>query len=252
MPDLIVSSDIDTLLQSANTASARTNLELGETDIVEFGGFVPPAGTTAEIDAVTTAIVGSVMWDTDKNRYVRFDTPSTYTTLVGGEKLYLNDPDIGSTDYVTLPQSWETGGIIANQPLATATPITIKQKGWHRVTMRGSLSGLSAPTTSGNITVSVSGSSKMKAFSSKVTQYSPTPLVTGMLSGKFGAVNSYVFDFTGIAFDMLSTASGVGFELSVDIYNDDGTEDVITYTYDSPVLYTVLAYVQTIETKLIS
>lgn len=230
----------------------RSSIGLGDADTVEFGGFVPPAGTTAEIDVVTTATVGSLMWDTDKNHYVRFDTPSTYTTLVGGEKLYLNDPDIGSTDYVTLPQSWETGGIIANQPLATATPITIKQKGWHRVTMRGSLSGLSAPTTSGDITVSVSGSSKIKAFNSKVTQYSPTPLVTGMLSGKFGAVNSYAFDFTGISFDMLSTASGVGFELSVDIYNDDGTEDVITYTYDSPVLYTVLAYVQTIETKLIS
>jgi hypothetical protein len=51
---------------------------------------------------------------------------------------------------------------------------------------------------------------------------------------------------------MLSTASGVAFELSVDIYNDDGTEDVVTYTYDSPALYAALAVVDTIETKLIS
>jgi len=51
---------------------------------------------------------------------------------------------------------------------------------------------------------------------------------------------------------MLSTASAVAFELSVDIYNDDGTEDVVAYTYDSPILYTVTVDVQTIETKLIS
>ena len=251
MPDLTVSTAVDNLMASADKAGIRTSAGLGTADTVEFGGFVPPSGTTAEIDAVTTAEIGAVMWDTDKNQYVRFDTSSTYTTLVGGEKLYLNDPDIGSNDYVTLPQSWVTGGIIANQPLATATPITIKQKGWHRATISGSLNALSAPTTSGNITVSVSGSSKMKAFSSKVTQFSPTPFVTGMVSGKFVAVNSYVFDFTGLPFDMLSTASAVAFELSVDIYNDDGTEDVITYTYDSPALYTVPADVQTIETKLI-
>jgi hypothetical protein len=168
---------------STQKQQLRSSIGLGDADTVEFGGFVPPAGTTAEIDAVTTAAVGSVMWDTDKNRYVRFDTPSTYTTLVGGEKLYLNAPDIGAVDYATLPQSWSTGGIIANQPLATTTPITIKQKGWHRVTMRGTISGLSAPTTSGNITVSVSGSSKIEAFNTKVTQYSPTPFVTGMVSG---------------------------------------------------------------------
>jgi len=248
--DLLATNNLSELTATASVA--RTNLELGETDIVEFGGFVPPAGTTAEIDAVTTAIVGSVMWDTDKNHYVRFDTPSTYTTLVGGEKLYLNAPDIGAVDYATFPQSWITGGIIANQPLATTTPITIKQKGWHRVTMRGTLNGLSAPTTSGNITVSVSGSSKIEAFNARVTQFSPTPFVTGMVSGNLPTLSSYVFDFTSTSFDMLSTASAVAFELSVDIYNDDGTEDVVTYTYDSPILYTVIADVETIETKLIS
>ena len=31
---------------------ARTNLGLGSTDTVEFGAFIPPSGTTAEIDAI--------------------------------------------------------------------------------------------------------------------------------------------------------------------------------------------------------
>lgn len=52
MPDLIVSTDIDTLLSSASATAARTNLGLGATDTVEFGGLVPPTGTTAEIAAI--------------------------------------------------------------------------------------------------------------------------------------------------------------------------------------------------------
>ena len=52
MPDLIVSSDIDTLLSSASTTVARTNLGLGGGDTVEFGAIVPPTGTTAEIAAI--------------------------------------------------------------------------------------------------------------------------------------------------------------------------------------------------------
>ena len=52
MPDLTVSTDIDTLLSSASATAARTNLGLGSTDTVEFGGLVPPTGTTAEIAAI--------------------------------------------------------------------------------------------------------------------------------------------------------------------------------------------------------
>jgi len=81
MPDLIVSSDIDTLLSSASTTVARTNLGLGAADTVEFGAIVPPSGTTAEIDAVTTATVGQVMVDTDRNRHVRFTGTSAYADV---------------------------------------------------------------------------------------------------------------------------------------------------------------------------
>jgi len=48
----------------------RTSFGLGAADTVEFGGFVPPSGTTAEIDAVTTADIGQVMVDTDRKGLV--------------------------------------------------------------------------------------------------------------------------------------------------------------------------------------
>ena len=81
MPDLIVSSDIDTLLSSATSSLARTNLGLGSTDTVEFGAFIPPSGTTAEIDAVTTATVGQVMIDTESDQMVRFTAAATYDVI---------------------------------------------------------------------------------------------------------------------------------------------------------------------------
>ena len=97
MPDLIVSSDIDTLLSSASTTAARTNLGLGSTDTVEFGSFIPPAGTTAELDAITTATVGQVIIDTDRNRSVRFTAPAVYEIIgsLGVSEVYLVNPNSG-------------------------------------------------------------------------------------------------------------------------------------------------------------
>jgi hypothetical protein len=97
MPDLIVSSDIDTLLQSATNNAARTNLELGETDTVEFGAFIPPAGTTAEIDSITDAVVGQVIFDTDRNVQVRFTAPAVYeiSGSLGVLEVYLVNPTTG-------------------------------------------------------------------------------------------------------------------------------------------------------------
>lgn len=77
--DLLATNNLSELTATASVA--RTNLELGATDTVEFGGFVPPAGTTAEIDAVTTASVGSVMIDTNKSRNVRFVSASNYEEI---------------------------------------------------------------------------------------------------------------------------------------------------------------------------
>jgi hypothetical protein len=152
---------LDGKATTAQGALADSAVQPG--DDVEFASFIPPAGTTAEIDAVTTAEIGSVIWDTDKQHYVRFNTASTYQTLTSGGGLYLNDPDIGSTDYVTTPQTWATGGIIADQPLATSSPIAIKRKGWSRITLSGILEDFSPPQTSGDITVNVSGSARIKA-----------------------------------------------------------------------------------------
>jgi hypothetical protein len=60
MPDLIVSSDIDALLQSANTASARTNLELGETTVVSAGSTEARKLTDRFADTVNVKDFGAV------------------------------------------------------------------------------------------------------------------------------------------------------------------------------------------------
>ena len=59
----------------------RTSFGLGAADTVEFGGLVPPSGTTAEIDAVTTATIGQVMIDTDRNVQARFTAPAVYEII---------------------------------------------------------------------------------------------------------------------------------------------------------------------------
>lgn len=97
MSILKVSTDVDNFMQSADNAGMRTALELGASDTVEFGAFIPPAGTTAEIDAVTGATVGQVMVDTDKKTQVRFTSASTYENIGASPvpDVYLVNPVTG-------------------------------------------------------------------------------------------------------------------------------------------------------------
>ena len=76
----------------------RTSFGLGAADTVEFGGFVPPSGTTAEIDSVTTATVGQVMVDTDRNVQVRFTAPAVYEIIgaLSVSEVYLVNPTTGN------------------------------------------------------------------------------------------------------------------------------------------------------------
>ena len=92
--DLLAANNLSELTATASVA--RTNLELGAADTVEFGGFIPPSGTTAEIDTVTTATVGQVMIDTDRNRSVRFTGAATYD-IIGytSSNTYYVDPESG-------------------------------------------------------------------------------------------------------------------------------------------------------------
>ncbi len=75
----------------------RSSIGLGSADTVEFGAIVPPAGTTAEIDAVTTATVGQVIIDTDRNRSVRFTSANTYDVIgYTSSSTYYVDPQNGN------------------------------------------------------------------------------------------------------------------------------------------------------------
>jgi len=81
MPNITVSTDVDSLLKSTDKASIRANAGLGTTDTVSFGSFIPPAGTTAEINAVTNATVGAMMINTDTKEIVRFTSANAYETI---------------------------------------------------------------------------------------------------------------------------------------------------------------------------
>jgi len=94
--DLLAANNLSELTATASVA--RTNLKLGAADTVEFGGFVLPSGTTAEIDAVTTATVGQVMVNTEHNRQVRFTGASTYEYIGSAisRTIYFVDPVNGN------------------------------------------------------------------------------------------------------------------------------------------------------------
>lgn len=81
MPDITVSSDIHSFMQSSDKEAMRTNAGLGASDTVSFGSFVPPSGTTAEINAVTNATVGAMMINTDTKEVVRFTSANAYETI---------------------------------------------------------------------------------------------------------------------------------------------------------------------------
>ena len=119
MADLTVSTDIDTLLQSASNAIARTNLELGATNTVEFGGFVPPSGTTAEIDSVADAVVGQLMINSDSGQFVRFTGPATYEVITSAKSHKLDSVSASGT--VTLLNSgFLESGLILPSPVPSS------------------------------------------------------------------------------------------------------------------------------------
>ena len=122
-----VSPDIDAFLQSADNAEARTSLELGSTDTVEFGAFIPPTGTTAEIDALfsgSLAVPDAIYFDREKQQQWQALTTSTRQivsgVITGGISYYIdseNGDDLsGKLNDARLPfatitaafNSWET------------------------------------------------------------------------------------------------------------------------------------------------
>jgi hypothetical protein len=76
--DLLAANNLSELTATASVA--RTNLELGETDTVEFGTVIPPTGTTAEIDAVFSgshAVPDAIYFDRDTKQLWQALTNST-------------------------------------------------------------------------------------------------------------------------------------------------------------------------------
>ena len=111
--DLLAANNLSELTATASVA--RTNLELGATDTVEFGGFVPPSGTTAEIDAVADAVFGEVMINSDSGQLVRFTGPATYELITSAKSHKLDSVSASGT--VTLLNSgFIESGLITPSP----------------------------------------------------------------------------------------------------------------------------------------
>ena len=109
--DLLATNNLSELTATASVA--RTNLELGATDTVEFGALVPPAGTTAEIDAVSAATIGQVMIDTDLNRIVRFTGASAYE-VVTSKTIFLEDENAASSPLTLDDSKFLESGVVAD------------------------------------------------------------------------------------------------------------------------------------------
>ena len=93
----------------------RTSFGLGAADTVEFGGFVPPSGTTAEIDAVTTATVGQLMVNSDSDQLVRFTGSATYEVITAA-KLHKLDSVAASGTVTLLNSGFIESGLITESP----------------------------------------------------------------------------------------------------------------------------------------
>ena len=93
----------------------RTSFGLGAADTVEFGGFVPPSGTTAEIDLVADAVVGQVMINSDSGQLVRFTGPATYEVITSSSYVPVIDttPDAALT--LSATRLFESG-VFAGSP----------------------------------------------------------------------------------------------------------------------------------------
>ena len=93
----------------------RTSFGLGAADTVEFGGLVPPSGTTAEIDAVADAVAGQVMINSDSGQFVRFTGPATYEVITSAKSHKLDS--VAASGTVTLLNSgFVESGLITPSP----------------------------------------------------------------------------------------------------------------------------------------
>ena len=103
----------------------RTSFGLGAADTVEFGGFVPPSGTTAEIDAVADAVVGQLMINSDSGQLIRFTGPATYEVITSAKSHKLDS--VAADGTVTLLNSgFVESGLITPSP-DVFTPVNVVQ-----------------------------------------------------------------------------------------------------------------------------
>lgn len=112
--DLLAANNLSELTATASVA--RTNLELGDADTVEFGAletsqFNFPDLTTSELNAVTDAVAGDTYFDSDRGQFVRFTGAASYDVVTS----WVEDiPDTSTiSDAITLDESrlFQSGAI---------------------------------------------------------------------------------------------------------------------------------------------
>ena len=126
--DLLAANNLSELTATASVA--RTNLELGDTDAVEFGSLETsqlnfPSLSTAELNAVTDATEGDTYFDSDRGQFVRFTGAASHDVITSRT---FNTPDISSaSSAITLQASrfFESGLILATDILNPAYSLTV-------------------------------------------------------------------------------------------------------------------------------
>ena len=148
MPDLTVSTAVDNLMASDDQAGIRTSAGLGTADTVEFGGLIPPTGTTAEIaalfagslatpDAIYFDREASVQWQALTSSTGQIISPTTpVSSIISGDATQvdsttavpfsatsidfdLNTLEVGENAQFELEIYFQIGHSSANFPLTT-------------------------------------------------------------------------------------------------------------------------------------
>jgi hypothetical protein len=86
----------------------RSSMGLGDADTVRFGALVLPAGTTAEIDSITNAVIGSFVFDIERKCFVEFTASDEYKIRTSSK---VKTEDLSSATPISLSDSklYESG-----------------------------------------------------------------------------------------------------------------------------------------------
>ena len=130
--DLLAANNLSELTATASVA--RTNLELGAADAVEFGSletsqFNFPNLTTAELNAVADAIAGDTYFDSDRGQFVRFTGASSYDVITSRSYVPVLTTTQGAALTLSQTRLFESGVFAASPDVFAPTDLLVIYSG---------------------------------------------------------------------------------------------------------------------------